>query len=78
MNVVTAPAPVLPDARLRSPRTAGGHARASSSRAFSSEVETGSRQENASDASGAFSSEVETGSRQENASDKTSGASLPI
>jgi superfamily I DNA and/or RNA helicase len=40
-------------------------------RAFSSEVDTGSREENASKQKmRAFSSEVDTGSREENASDQ--------
>jgi hypothetical protein len=44
--------------------------------AFSSEVGTGSREENASE-QGAFSSEVGTGSREENASEQGAGAAGP-
>ena len=48
---------------------------AGSGRAFSSEVDTGSREENASRQIGEqFSSEVDTGSREENASKQIDGA----
>jgi hypothetical protein len=48
-------------------------------RAFSSEVDIGSREENASKQEArAFSSEVDTGSREENASKQEAGASVLI
>jgi len=46
--------------------------------AFSSEVASGSREENASDRKAAFSSEVASGSREENASDKKAAFSSEV